>query len=372
MCIRDSINAEYMGGKFFRYTRKLEPENKFYSSASGGSMREGGLRVSVPKLYSDVNKRMPPEYSDYENYECVWGNPDDYEVIRKIGRGKYSEVFEGIDVNKGRRVVIKVLKPVKKRKIRREIKILEILRGGPNVIQLLDTARDPASGTPSLVFECINNVDFRTIIPTLTDLDIRYYMFELFKALDFCHSRGVMHRDVKPQNIIVDQEARILRLIDWGLAEFYHAGQDYNVRVASRCFKGPELLVDYIYYDYSLDIWSAGAMLAGIVFKKEPFFHGSDNYDQLVKIVRVLGTDDFFKYLAKYNIKLGPPLNEMINNGVGKVVRKPWERFMNDDNRSLCSEEVLDLLNRMLVYDHAERITPKEAMEHPYFDKIRK
>lgn len=74
-----------------------------------------------------------------------------------------------------------------------------------------------------------------------------------------------MHRDVKPQNIIVNPYKKILKLIDWGLAEFYHMGQDYNVRVASRYFKGPELLVDYNYYDYSLDIWSTGAMFASMV-----------------------------------------------------------------------------------------------------------
>lgn len=100
-----------------------------------------------------------------------------------------------------------------------------------------------------------------------------------------------------------------LRLIDWGLAEFYHPAQEYNVRVASRYFKGPELLVDYQVhlfrpqhssppvcvlpetihavrfcfqmYDYSLDMWSLGCMLASMIFLKEPFFHGQDNYDQV-------------------------------------------------------------------------------------------
>jgi len=85
------------------------------------------------------------------------------------------------------------------------------------------------------------------------------------QALDYCHSMGITHRDVKPHNVMIDHEQKKLRLIDWGLAEFYHPNQEYNVRVASRYFKGPELLVDYQEYDYSLDLWSFGCMFASMV-----------------------------------------------------------------------------------------------------------
>lgn len=101
-------------------------------------------------------------------------------------------------------------------------------------------------------------------------------------------------------------------MIDWGLADFYHPGEKYNVRVASRCFKGPELLVDDQLYDYSLDLWSFGCMLAGMVFRKEPFFSGADNYDQLVKIAKVLGTDKLHAYLKKYNLKLHPQIQKVL------------------------------------------------------------
>lgn len=187
------------------------------------------------------------------------------------GRGKYSEVFEGINVVNYQKCVIKVLKPVKKKKIKREIKILQNLSGGPNIVGLLDVVRDSQSKTPSLIFEHVNNTDFRTLYPKFLDFDVRYYIYELLKALDFCHSKGIMHRDVKPHNVMIDHENRKLRLIDWGLAEFYHANTEYNVRVASRYFKGPELLVDFQEYDYSLDMWSLGAMFASMIFRKEPF-----------------------------------------------------------------------------------------------------
>ncbi len=207
--------------------------------------------------------------------------------MKKIGRGKYSEVFAGVNVVNNTKCVIKILKPVKKKKIKREIKILQNLRGGTNIIQLLDIVIDAQSKTPALIFEYVNNIDFKVLYPTLSDFDIRFYIFELLKALDYCHSNGIMHRDVKPHNVMIDHERKILRLIDWGLAEFYHPGQEYNVRVASRYFKGPELLVDFQEYDYALDMWSLGCMFAGMIFKKEPFFHGHDNHDQLVKIAKV-------------------------------------------------------------------------------------
>ena len=276
--------------------------------------------MSRARWHHDINLQRPREYWDYESLQVTWGEQDNYEVVRKVGRGKYSEVFEGVDVRTNSKVIIKILKPVKKKKIKREIKILQNLRGGTNVIHLLDIVRDPQSKTPSLIFEYVNNTDFKVLYPTLTDLDIRYYIFELLKALEFCHSNGIMHRDVKPHNVMIDHEKRQLRLIDWGLAEFYHPEREYNVRVASRYFKGPELLVDLQArrarnsarkyrrairrarnssaqcahralsvcqdYDYSLDMWSLGCMFAGMVFRKEPFFHGHDNYDQLVKIAK--------------------------------------------------------------------------------------
>ncbi|KAG8373855.1 hypothetical protein BUALT_Bualt11G0068600 [Buddleja alternifolia] len=290
----------------------------------GKAIRRPGA-PSKARVYTDVNVIRPKEYWDYESLTVQWGEQDDYEVVRKVGRGKYSEVFEGVHTTNNEKCVIKILKPVKKKKIKREIKILQNLCGGPNIVKLLDI------------------------------------------ALDYCHSQGIMHRDVKPHNVMIDHEQRKLRLIDWGLAEFYHPGKEYNVRVASRYFKGPELLVDLQDYDYSLDMWSLGCMFAGMIFRKEPFFYGHDNYDQLVKIAKVLGTEELNAYLNKYRLELDQHLAAL----VGRHNRKPWTKFINADNQPLAVPEAVDFVDKLLRYDHQERPTAKEAMAHPYFYPIR-
>lgn len=323
---------------------------------------------SEARVYANINAERPASYSDYENSTPQWRAQDDYEVVRKIGRGKYSEVFEGVHSTTRQPCVIKILKPVKVSKIKREIKILQSVCGGPNIITLLDCVQDPVSKTPSLVFEHVNNTEFRALYPTFQDYDVRFYMYQILKALDFCHSQGIMHRDVKPHNVMIDHKKRQLRLIDWGLAEFYHLRMEYNVRVASRYFKGPELLVGLRDYDYSLDIWSLGCMLAGIIFQKEPFFMGSDNYDQLVKITQMLGTAGLDEYISKYGIRLDSEFDGILT----KQEKVPWSTLVNSRNKHLANAQAIALLDRMLVYDHYMRPTAAEAMQDPFFDVIRK
>jgi casein kinase II subunit alpha len=317
--------------------------------------------------YARVNTEKPREYWDYENSPIPWSSPERYEIEKKIGRGKYSDVFLGWDTESQKNVVIKVLKPVKKKKIMRELKILHNLQGGPHIVKLIDAVRDPYSKTPSFIFEYINASEPRALFPTLTDLDVRFYIFKLLEALEYAHSMGIMHRDVKPHNVVIDHSTKSIRLIDWGLAEFYHPSTTYNARVASRCYKGPELLCELPMYDYTLDMWSLGCMLASMIFMKEPFFQGRDNNDQLVKIARVLGTEDLSLYLDKYQLTLSPNLTVLL----GRHTRKAWNMFVTRDNQHLCPPEALDFLDKLLRYDHAERLPAHEAMQHPYFAPIR-
>ena len=119
--------------------------------------------ASRARVYADVNSHRPRDYWDYESHVVEWGNQDDYQLVRKLGRGKYSEVFESINITNTEKCVVKTLKPVKKKKIKREIKILENLRGGTNIITLLGVVKDPVSRTPALIFEHVNNTDFKQV-----------------------------------------------------------------------------------------------------------------------------------------------------------------------------------------------------------------
>ncbi|KAM3131277.1 Homeobox protein HD-6 [Paramecium bursaria] len=321
-----------------------------------------------PKLYGDANIKKRPSYFEFDTLDVQYGQLDNYEIVRKIGRGKYAEVFEGVQVQTLQKVVIKALKPIRSKKIKREIKILQNLNGQNNVIKLLDIVFDPASKTTSLIFEYISNLDYRVLYPQLTDQDTRFYLFEILKGLDFSHSMGIIHRDIKPHNIMIDNDKKQVKIIDWGLAEFYFPNKNYNVRVASRYFKSPELLLDYQYYDYSLDMWSFGALMAGIIFQQEPFFHGQDNYDQLDKIAKVLGTEDLQQYINKYRLVL----SSNYENVLGQHNKRPLQKFINEENEHLAKPDAIDLLQGLLVYDHNERLTAKDAMQHPYFLNVRK
>ena len=116
-----------------------------------------------------------------------------------------------------------------------------------------------------MIFEHVKATDYKSLLSVITSADCKYYLYQILKGLHYCHSLGIIHRDIKPQNVVIDHDNKKLRIIDWGLAEFYLPEKDYNVRVSSRYFKGPELLVSYEYYHYSLDIWSLAVMMAGMV-----------------------------------------------------------------------------------------------------------
>jgi casein kinase II subunit alpha len=323
---------------------------------------------TVAKVYADACESRGPSWYDVDHWELPCNSPLGYEIVDWLGSGKYSDVFTAYR-NRDRTalVAIKVLKPVRAQKYNREAKILMNLRGGPNIVELLDIVQHPRTRQYSFIFEYIEEMDSQELFATITPDEAAFYLYELMRALQYAHEYGVMHRDVKPLNIIYDRRRRKLRLIDWGLADFYRPKQRYNIHVASRDFKPIELLVDYQCYDYSLDIWSFGATMAGIIFKQTPFFAGRNDMDMISKISEVLGRDGLQAYLDKYGI----PSDPIMKYAVERPNARPWSSFVTDEVRELATPEAIDLIDKCLKYDHTQRITAVDALEHPYFDRVK-
>jgi casein kinase II subunit alpha len=435
--------------------------------------------VSSEKAYPLGCSQRSPSYYDYENAafppaSLPVTSVDDYLLTRRLGTGKFSDVFEAVNVDLERRipgnkhpavvdprtlVVIKCLKPVSERKIRREILVLERANALPNLARLLavvvspeyyasnrrrstDLPRMPAlvlqHAGPNAQWLCHghhtapttsfsvgatqttlqqqqpnksdNSVsassmqqqqqqqqdDNSSSYSTLTDYEIRYYLYHLLIALDGLHEAGLMHRDVKPRNVLINRTGRAnapLMLIDLGLADFYNHSEKYNVRVASRHYKAPELLLGYGYYDYAIDLWGVGCILAGLLWRREPFFRGRDNTDQLDKIVGLLGMDGLWAFVNKYQVVLSEELQRVLQSNNDdedeesssqtrqqprrRSQRMSWSTYREEEQQrakappEMPSRDALDLLDHLLVYDHEERWTAQQAMRHVYFDSVR-
>jgi casein kinase II subunit alpha len=227
---------------------------------------------------------------------------------------------------------------------------------------------DGKIGLPAMITEAVEgNMPWRELFASMTITDCRYYVYRLLQALAHTHSRGIMHRDVKPLNILcIDAKAQV-RLADWGLAEFYHPMRRYSVHVATRYYKSPEILMEYEYYDYSMDVWAAGVILLEILSQKLHVFDAGDNEHQLDSIVDVVGGRPMLAWADKYRVRLAAPLRDKLAlaHGVSLETLVPYAR------RRFRDRDALDLVAKMLTVDHKERITAMDALAHPFFQAVR-
>ena len=304
----------------------------------------------------------------YINQDIKLGDMSKYEVNAKIGRGRYSEVYSGIEKYTNEKVVIKILKPINKNKIKREAVILQYLNKCPNSVHLLDITKGESIDIYCLIYNNISGHDLKLVYKNIAPEDMKLYIYKILQCLSFCHSKKIMHRDIKSGNIVVNTLTKELNVIDWGLSEYYISNYKYNTRVGTRFYKAPELLLDYKKYDYAIDVWSAGCVLASLLFQKDFFFKGSDLNNQIIKIAEVFGYKEFEKFYNKYqnDIRINKKVMEQIKN----FEKKEWKSFVNENNKYLVNDDVIDLLDKMLKFDPSERIKAKDAINHPYFKEF--
>lgn len=314
-----------------------------------------------------------------------------YEKLEKIGEGTYGTVFKA--KNKETHEIV-ALKRVRlddddegvPSSALREICLLKELKH-KNIVRLYDVLHSEKKLT--LVFEHCDQ-DLKKYFDSLNgeiDLDVvKSFMYQLLRGLAFCHSHNVLHRDLKPQNLLINKNGE-LKLADFGLARAFGIPvKCYSAEVVTLWYRPPDVLFGAKLYTTSIDMWSAGCIFAELANSGRPLFPGSDVDDQLKRIFKLLGENQIMNYVDNSNTLVlfvfkcfkftisGTP-NEDTWPGVTQLPDyKPLAAYQ----PSLGLAQVVprlpargrDLLTRLLTCNPALRMPADDAMAHAYFHDL--
>lgn len=284
-----------------------------------------------------------------------------YERLGKIGEGTYGVVYKAREIQTG---IVTALKKIRLEQedegvpstAIREISILKELNH-PNIVHFKDVIHGDKK--LYLVFEFLDQ-DLKRYMDSVKILRpalIKSYLYQLVNGVAFCHMRRVLHRDLKPQNLLIDKTGK-LKLADFGLARAFGIPvRHYTHEVVTLWYRAPEILLGARKYSTPVDMWSIGCIFAEMVMKS-PLFAGDSEIDQLFKIFQTLGT----------------PTNQMWNGVTELPEYNPafpkWHRRHIGDTVSSLDPVGMDLLSQLLVYDPDRRISASDALRHPYFNDI--
>ncbi|PIA60869.1 hypothetical protein AQUCO_00300407v1 [Aquilegia coerulea] len=289
-----------------------------------------------------------------------------YMAERVVGHGSFGIVFQAKCLETGETVAIKKVLQDKRYK-NRELQTMRLL-DHPNVVSLKHcffstTEKDELY--LNLVLEYVPETAHRVIkhynkmTQRMPLIYVKLYTYQICRALAYIHgSIGVCHRDIKPQNLLVNPHTHQLKLCDFGSAKVLVKGEPNISYICSRYYRAPELIFGATEYTTAIDIWSAGCVLAELLLG-QPLFPGESGVDQLVEIIKVLGTP------TREEIKcMNPNYTEF---KFPQIKAHPWHKIFH----KRMPPEAVDLVSRLLQYSPNLRSTALEALIHPFFDELR-
>lgn len=285
-----------------------------------------------------------------------------YVQLEKLGEGTYATVYKGRSRLNNEIVALKEIhldaQEGTPSTAIREISLMKELRH-TNIVRLYDVIHTESK--LMLVFEFMEQ-DLKKYMEihghrcALDPVTVRSFMFQLLKGTAFCHENRVLHRDLKPQNLLINKRGE-LKLADFGLARAFGIPVNtFSNEVVTLWYRAPDVLLGSRTYSTSIDIWSAGCIMAEMI-SGLPLFRGRDNNDQLNQILRILGTPD--DNTMKRLINDSP---EIQAQPFPRVPRVPFQNMF-----PKAHPLAIDLLDKLLKFDPTQRISADEALRHPYF-----
>uniref|UniRef100_A0A8C4QUY3 [tau protein] kinase n=1 Tax=Eptatretus burgeri TaxID=7764 RepID=A0A8C4QUY3_EPTBU len=289
-----------------------------------------------------------------------------YSDTKVIGNGSFGVVYQAKLLDSGEMVAIKKVLQDKRFK-NRELQIMRKLEHC-NVVRLryfyYSSGEKKDEVYLNLVLDYVPETVYRVsrhyskAKQTIPIIYVKLYMYQLFRSLAYIHSHGICHRDIKPQNLLLDPESAVLKLCDFGSAKQLVRGEPNVSYICSRYYRAPELIFGATDYTASIDVWSAGCVLAELLLG-QPIFPGDSGVDQLVEIIKVLGTP------TREQIReMNPNYTEF---KFPQIKAHPWTKVF----RARTPQDAILLCSRLLEYTPSVRLTPLDACAHPFFNELR-
>uniref|UniRef100_A0A674NUU5 mitogen-activated protein kinase n=1 Tax=Takifugu rubripes TaxID=31033 RepID=A0A674NUU5_TAKRU len=302
-----------------------------------------------------MSQNERPTFYRQELNKTIWEVPERYQNLSPVGSGAYGSVCSAFDVKAGLRVAVKKLsRPfqsiIHAKRTYRELRLLKHMKH-ENVIGLLDVFT-PATSlkefTDVYLVTHLMGADLNNIVKCqkLTDDHVQFLIYQILRGLKYIHSADIIHRDLKPSNLAVNEDCE-LKILDFGLAR--HTDDEMTGYVATRWYRAPEIMLNWMHYNMTVDIWSVGCIMAELLTGRT-LFPGTD---RILPPLHVCAND------CQYT--------QCFLNYIKSLPHMPKRNFA--DVFIGANPLAVDLLEKMLVLDTDKRITASKALAHPYFSQ---